>query len=32
MDFAKKNPYGDFSSFEENIDKMQPITIDPEIQ
>ena len=32
MDFAKKNPYGDFSSFEESVEKMQPMVIDPEIQ
>jgi len=32
MNFAKKNPFADFSSFEENIEKMQPLTPDPEIQ
>jgi hypothetical protein len=28
-DFSKKNPFGDFSSFEESIEQMQPIV--PEV-
>jgi hypothetical protein len=29
LDFSKKNPFGDFSQFEESIDKMEPIV--PEV-
>jgi hypothetical protein len=29
VDFSKKNPFGDFSAFEEDIEKMQPIV--PEV-
>ena len=29
---SKKNPFGDFSSFEEQIDQMQPILPDENVQ
>jgi len=29
---SKKNPFGDFSSFEESIDQMQPILPDENMQ